>query len=78
MVVAEIDKIKIELINWIKSIKDPGLIQIIEALRLSEHSGDWWNDLTNAEQEEIENGMKQLDESKGMSSEEFWRKFKSG
>jgi len=79
MYVAEIDKIKLDLIKWISSLEDLDQLNMMESIRLSwsETSRVSWDDLPEWEKREVEKGLKELDEGQGIPSEEFWRKFKS-
>ncbi len=51
-----IQKAKLELIQWLTTLEDTSLIQKIIELRKTE-SRDWWNDLSEAEKESIKLGM---------------------
>ena len=77
MVMAEFDKIKIELINWIQSLEDDSLIGILESIRLSAKSKGGWNDLSDWEKGQIEAGRKDVEEGRVMSSPEFWKRVRS-
>jgi len=54
---------KIELIEWLSKVQDKKLIQKVESLR-KEADADWWNSLTEEQQEDIEAGIVDLDSGK--------------
>ncbi len=64
---------KLELIKLISNIDNDELIAGISDY-LKANMNDWWNDLSQAEKDEIELGIKQLDEGKGISFDDYWRK----
>ena len=66
----DIQSTKKEITKLIHGIEDPDLIQKIYAL-ISGEKNDFWHTLTEYEKEEIKIGIKQLDEGKGVSYDEF-------
>ena len=58
-----IQKEKIELIQWLASLEDLSVIEKIIELRINERL-DWWGRLSEAEQKSIEKGIKDADEGK--------------
>ncbi len=52
-----IHKQKMELIQWLTTLNDEAIIQRLIDLR-NNHLKDWWKDLSNAEIESIEKGIK--------------------
>lgn len=64
---------KIELARLILDIEDPELVQKIRALVMNE-VGDFWEDLTDNQKSEIELGIKQLEEGKRTSFEDFFNR----
>jgi len=77
MSTAELNKMKLELIRWISSLKDDKYLDLLNSVRISRTEGDWWDDLSDYEKNEIELGLNDLDDGKRISSEEFWKKFKN-
>ncbi len=55
-----IQKAKIDLIQWLTTLEDTSLIQKIIDLRKRE-SKDWWNELSEAEKKSIEAGISDAD-----------------
>ena len=64
---------KLELIKLILSIDNPKLIEKV-ANYLYNESGDFWNELTEEQKTEIKLGMKQIDEGKSSSWDDFLKK----
>lgn len=71
---SEINSTKKELIKWISELKDEKFLALIDSFRLSKTNTDWWDDLTEAQKKEIEFGLKDVEESKKISSAVFWKK----
>ncbi len=61
---------KKELTKLIHDIDDPSLIERIRNLVIGQ-SGDFWDSLSKSEKRELELGIKQLNEGKGTSFEDF-------
>ncbi|MHB1148483.1 MAG: hypothetical protein ACYC01_12920 [Lutibacter sp.] len=54
---------KLELIQWLSTIEDSGIIEKIMDLRKKE-SKDWWNLISENEKDAIEQGIKDADSGK--------------
>ncbi len=54
---------KIELIQWLSTLNDHSLIDKIMKMREKEKK-DWWNDISEAEKESIEKGIKDADDKR--------------
>lgn len=54
---------KIELIEWLTKIEDEGLINKIADLK-KESETDWWDSLTNEQQEDIQAGLDDIEAGK--------------
>lgn len=59
----EIQNKKIELIQWLSTLEDNSILEKIMKLREREKS-DWWNQISEAEKESIEKGIKDADSGK--------------
>ncbi|WP_310992055.1 hypothetical protein [Aequorivita marina] len=55
-----IQKAKIDLIQWLTTVEDSSIIQKIMELRNSENK-DWWNEISDAEKKSIELGISDAD-----------------
>ena len=58
-----IQKKKLELIQWLSSIEDSSIIEKILELR-NQESKDWCNSISDSEKESIEQGLKDADSGK--------------
>jgi len=65
----DIHATKLELIQWLSTIENPSLIQKIKKLRDSQKE-DWWSQLSQAEVDAIEEGIKDADEGNVVSHKE--------
>lgn len=69
----DIETSKIEITKLILDIEDPDLIEKIKRL-LKNETKDFWNTLSKAQRKELELGIKQLDEGKRISFDDFIKK----
>ncbi len=53
---------KLELINWLSSLEDLSVINKI--FDIKKEKTDWWDEISAAEKESIEKGLKDADEGK--------------
>ena len=60
---ANIQNIKIELIQWLTTLDDNSLLQKILELRKSQ-TKDWWNETSTMEKESIEKGILEAQSNK--------------
>ena len=67
---------KLELIQWLSTIEDLAVINKI--FEIKKEKSDWWDEISEAEKESIEKGLKDADEgrlnprSKAQSLYEKW------
>ena len=73
---SEKNKIKLSLILWICKLKDVNLLHSLEGIMVSNSGGDWWDELTEEEKENIQAGIDDADNGNLISSKEFWRRLK--
>ena len=66
---ANIQNIKIELIQWLTTLDDKSLIQKIIDLRVNQ-TKDWWDTISDAERKSIEQGIIDADNGKVSSHSE--------
>lgn len=59
----DIQKKKIELIQWLTTLEDSSIIQKILDLRIKE-SKDWWEEISEAERKSINKGISEAEEGK--------------
>lgn len=67
---------KFSIIEQLVGIQDEVIILQIENL-VQDNPGDWWDDLTEAQQASIHRGVQQLDEGKSVDYRKFIGKFKA-
>ena len=67
---------KFSIIEQLVGIQDEVIILQIENL-VQNDTGDWWDDLTEAQQASIHRGVQQLDEGKSVDYRKFISKFKT-
>ena len=72
MSAAELNGIKLDLIDWINKLSDADLIQFLDGLRISRAQNDWWEELSTSQKKQILAGLKDADEDKLMDSGKFW------
>ncbi len=60
---ANIQNIKIELIQWLTTLEDSSIIQKILDLRKN-NTNDWWEELSKEERKSIEQGLSDAEEGK--------------
>jgi hypothetical protein len=77
MSTAELNEIKLNLISWINQISDADLISFLEGIRNSRSKGDWWDELSSDQKKIIQNGLKDAEDGKVISSSQFLKKLKN-
>ena len=77
---AEFNSTRKEPVQWISSLNDVSLLNFLNSVRMSrsEPDKDWWDDMSEEQKKNIEMGLKDLNEGRTMSSEEFWKRLKNG
>ncbi len=77
MKAAEYNSTRQELIKWINSVNDTSLLNLLNSIRMSRKKDDkdWWDGLSKSEKENIDLGIKDLNEGRTISSEDFWKRF---
>jgi hypothetical protein len=79
MSAAEVKETKTDLIAWIEQLSDISMLSILESLKNADTGDagkDWWDELTPAQIENINAGLKEAESGNVMSSKEFWSKLK--
>ena len=76
MSAADLNKIKLNLIAWIHQLSDIDLLTFWDGLKNTGSKKEWWDELTDTQQKIILKGIKDADEDKLISSENFWKKIK--
>ena len=76
MSVAEIEKTRSNLIEWIEKLSDAGMLSLLDGLRTSKSGTDWWDDLSEAQQAHINEGLNDVESGRTISANTFWDKLK--
>jgi hypothetical protein len=61
-----------ELIEWIKSLDDPGLLGTLLGIKKAMQQKDWADDLSAEERRSVERGLEDLRKGRRISSADFW------
>lgn len=68
---------KQNLIDWISSLEDEEVIETIKDFKESYFSKrDWWNEISEEEKNSIDRGLKDAEEGRVISYEQFKNKYK--
>jgi hypothetical protein len=78
MSVAEIEETKSNLIAWIEGLSDINMLTALDSLRNSNTNGDWWDDLSDAQKQHINEGIDDEENGRVISSAEFWKNLNNG
>ena len=76
MSIAEIEKTKSDLIQWIEGLKDTNMLTMLDGVRESNTREDDWDALPDSWKHHILEGVRQAENGEVVSSEEFWRRIK--
>jgi predicted transcriptional regulator len=66
---------KLELIKMLADTEDPAIIQSIQKI-FTKKKKDWWDDLTDAQKEEIEEGERQIERGEFVLYEDMMKKYR--
>jgi len=77
MSAAELKRKKLDLIAWINMLSDERLIEFLDSLKTSGSTEDWWTNLSENQRSVINRGIKDIDEGRVMTSDQFWKNLKS-
>ena len=78
MSVTEIKETKSNLIAWIEELSDINMLSILDGIRNSNVGGDWWDDLSEMQKREINEGITDAEAGRVITSDEFWKNLKNG
>ena len=78
MSTAELNRKKLELIDWINRLSDERLIDFLNGLKISKEGIDWWDELTDSQKQLIKKGLDDFESGNVVSSSQFWDKLKNG
>lgn len=72
MTASEIKRTKANLITWIEQLSDDTMLSMLDGLRISKSNNDWWDDLSEYEKRQINEGLDDAENGRYVSSGEFW------
>lgn len=64
---------KLELIQWLCTLEDLSIINKI--FDIKKEKTDWWDEISDAEKDSIEKGLKDADEGRVVSHEDFLKSY---
>ena len=65
---------KSELIEWIKNLENPQLLNNLIFLKENQGKADWWESISEQEREKIQQGLKDHDLGNIIAAEDLWAK----
>ena len=74
----DIDRTKLDLIDWINQLSDINVLSFLEALRKSRSKKDWWDGLSKVQQDNIFKGLEDAENGRTLTSNEFWQELRNG
>ena len=74
----EFNLLREELAQWVSSLDDSSLLNLLNSIKLSRSKTDidWWDELTDDQKKNIQLGLKDLEEGRIMSSQAFWKRLR--
>lgn len=69
------DAMKLELIEWLARLKDPGVLGSLLQWKKANETADWYTDLTVAQKASIDRGLSQAASGKTVPSTEVWEQY---
>lgn len=77
MQISELNKKKLDLIDWINQLLDKNTIELLDNLKSASSKDDWWDELSDNEQKKLQNGMNDIKKGNVISSAQFWKELKN-
>ena len=77
MQISELNKKKLDLIDWINQLSDKNTIQFLDNQKSATSKDDWWDELSDNEQKKLQNGMNDIENGHVISSTQFWKELKN-
>lgn len=78
MSIAEIEKTKSALKDWIEKLSDTTMLHTLETLKATDEETGDWDALPESHRRNIMKGVEQAKNGQTVSSEEFWQRLKNG
>ena len=77
MQISELNKKKLDLIDWINQLSDKNTIELLNNLKSASSKDDWWDELSDNEQKKLQKGMDDIKKGNVISSAQFWKELKN-
>ncbi len=68
---------KLELVQYILNTEKPSVLEKVEAVFKKEKAEDWWDEISEAEKEEIEKGIAEADRGELIPHEEVMKEVRA-
>lgn len=69
------EAMKLELIEWLARLKDPGLITSLFNMKKASDVEDWFTTLTPEQKASVDRGLADAAAGRTMTSEELWKQY---
>ena len=77
MSTTDLNKKKLDLIAWINQLSDKNTIEFLDNLKRATSKDDWWDELSDNEQKNLQKGMEDIENGHVISSAQFWKELKN-
>ncbi|HEY8782103.1 MAG TPA: hypothetical protein VIM16_10835 [Mucilaginibacter sp.] len=77
MSVAELKETKSNLKAWIDKLSDTNMLIMLDGLRTANSDKFSWDDLSEFEKQNINEGLEDIENGRVMTSDEFWNQLKN-
>jgi uncharacterized protein YjgD (DUF1641 family) len=67
------ESIRNELMEWLSSLDDKGILTSLLQFKKSAEAGDWSDNLTKEQIASLQKGLTDLEQGNLMTSTEFWK-----
>jgi hypothetical protein len=78
MYVAEIKETKSNLKAWIDQLSDTNMLFMLDGLRTANSDKYSWDDLSEFQKQNINEGLDDSEHGRDLSSDDFWDQLKNG
>ncbi|WP_192822633.1 hypothetical protein [Rufibacter sp. LB8] len=70
-----LEAIKLELIEWLAQLEDADTIEYLKVVKDSKSEADWWQELTPAQKQSLERGLKDVEAGRVTPHDEVKARF---
>lgn len=74
---AELNRKKLDLIDWISRLSDESVIDFLHGLKKSKTKIDWWENLTDHQQKMLLQGLEEAENGNTISASMFWKELQN-